>query len=95
MTSLTGPDLLQDCVFINNTSVDNFGGAVQADSSLISISDSLFSSNQCASVGGVGGGLASELVSLPDACALRPHTNAWGLSTGAQSPACEHFIAFS
>lgn len=50
----------QECTFYNNTVVDNFGGAIYADSSLIEISNSTLTSNQCASVGGVGGGLASE-----------------------------------
>ena len=53
--------LSQDCAFINNTVVDNFGGAIYADSSLLSISNSSFTLNRCASVGGVGGALASEL----------------------------------
>jgi predicted outer membrane repeat protein len=50
----------QDCSFINNTVVDNFGGAIYADSSLLSMANSSFTLNRCASVGGVGGALASE-----------------------------------
>jgi predicted outer membrane repeat protein len=50
----------QDCTFINNTVIDNFGGAIYADSSLLSIANSTFEMNRCASVGGVGGALASE-----------------------------------
>lgn len=51
---------VQDCTFINNTVIDNFGGAIYADSSLLSIANSSFTLNRCVSVGGVGGGLASE-----------------------------------
>ena len=55
---------IEDCTFVNNTAVDNFGGAIHVDSSSLALSRSVFVENSVSSVGGVGGGLASECVTI-------------------------------